>query len=136
MELEALAEADADRTYSVSLEERDGGLVVRTRDVIRGIVDDLLCGEEPARIAARFHATLAEVIAATCACIRETTRLQRVALSGGVFQNVRLVEAAAARLERAGFEVLTHHQVPPNDGGLALGQAAVAACLTARQQGA
>jgi len=136
MELEALAEADADRTYSVSLEERDGGLVVRTRDVIRGIVDDLLCGEEPALIAARFHATLAEVIAATCACIRETTRLQRVALSGGVFQNVRLVEAAAARLERAGFEVLTHHQVPPNDGGLALGQAAVAACLTARQQGA
>lgn len=136
MELEALVESGADRVYPVALGEDGGKLVVRTRDVIRGVVEDLLAGEEPAPIATRFHATLADVIATMCVRIREKTQLGRVALSGGVFQNVRLVETAAAQLERVGFEVLTHHQVPPNDGGLALGQAAVAACLTAARTGA
>jgi hydrogenase maturation protein HypF len=136
MELEALAEIDADRTYPVGLEEANGELVVRTRDVIRGVVEDLLADEEPGRIATRFHVTLAELIAAVCLRIRDKTQLGVVALSGGVFQNVRLVEAAVARLDDAGFEVLTHHRVPPNDGGLALGQAAVAACLTAHQKSA
>jgi hydrogenase maturation protein HypF len=136
MELEALVETDADRTYPVGLGEANGKLVVRTRDVIRGVVEDLLAGEEPGRIATRFHVTLAELIAAVCVRIRDKTQLGVVALSGGVFQNVRLVEAAVARLDDAGFEVLTHHRVPPNDGGLALGQAAVAACLTAHQKSA
>jgi hydrogenase maturation protein HypF len=136
MELEALARGDADRTYPVGLGDAGGKLVVRTGDVIRGVVEDLLAGEEPASIATRFHATLADLIAAMCVRIREKTRLNRVALSGGVFQNVRLVETAVARLEGAGFEALTHRQVPPNDGGLALGQAAVAACLTVARTGA
>ncbi|MXW88951.1 MAG: hypothetical protein F4Z54_05325, partial [Acidimicrobiaceae bacterium] len=64
---------------------------------------------------------------------RESTGLSAVALSGGVFQNRRLVELLLPDLEKAGFEVLRHRQVPPNDGGIALGQAAIGrATLTNR----
>jgi hydrogenase maturation protein HypF len=136
MELEALAGPEADRTYSVRLDETGGALVVRTPDIVRGVVEDLL-GEVPApRIAARFHATLADVIARACERIRARTGLGSVALSGGVFQNVRLLSAAIERLEAGGFEVYRHGQVPANDGGLALGQAAVAARRLAPRQDA
>jgi hydrogenase maturation protein HypF len=131
MELEALAEPEADRAYSARLGEADGRIVVRTADLICAVVEDLLAGTTPARIAARFHAALADVITQVCAHVRERTGVGRAALSGGVFQNLRLLRTAVARLEEAGFEVYTHRQVPPNDGGLALGQAAVAARLMA-----
>ena len=134
MELETLAEPAADRVYATRLGETGGALVVRTPDVVRGIVDDLLADVPAARIAARFHATLADVIARVCARIRERTGLAAVTLSGGVFQNVWLLSAAIDRLEAGGFEVYRHCQVPANDGGLALGQAAVAARRLAQQE--
>jgi hydrogenase maturation protein HypF len=127
MELEALAEPEADRVYAARLDDIDGALVVRTTDVVRGVVDDLLAEVPSARIAARFHATLADVLVRVCTQVRARTGLAAVALSGGVFQNAWLLAAASGRLEAAGFEVYTHHQVPANDGGLSLGQAAVAA---------
>ncbi|HEX6209422.1 MAG TPA: carbamoyltransferase HypF [Methylomirabilota bacterium] len=127
MELEALAEPEADRIYAARLDDVEGALVVRTTDVVRGVVEDLLAEVPPSRIAARFHATLADVLARVCERIRAGTGLGAVALSGGVFQNAWLQAAAIGRLERSGFEVYTHGQVPANDGGLALGQAAVAA---------
>jgi hydrogenase maturation protein HypF len=127
MELEALAEPEADRLYAVRLDEAGGTLVVRTTDVVRAVVEDLLAGAPVARIAARFHATLADVLVRVCERVRARTGLTAVALSGGVFQNAWLLDAAIGRLEAAAFEVYTHHQVPANDGGLALGQAAVAA---------
>ncbi len=127
IELEALAEPAADLVYPTMLAERDGALVVRTPDVVRGVVDDLLRQVPAAQIAARFHATLADVVVRVCEQIRARTALAAVALSGGVFQNVRLLDAAVSGLEARGFEVYRHRQVPANDGGLALGQAAVAA---------
>jgi hydrogenase maturation protein HypF len=127
IELEALAERDADRVYPTALVETAGSLVVRTPDVIRGVVEDLLREVPAARIAARFHATLADVILSVCERLRERTGIAAVALSGGVFQNAWLVQAATARLQARGFEVYGHRQVPTNDGGLSLGQAAVAA---------
>jgi hydrogenase maturation protein HypF len=131
MELEALATAPADRMYPVRLTETEGGLVVRTPDVVRGVVEDLLRETPAAVVAARFQATLADVIVRVCRRIRERTGLGAVALSGGVFQNAWLLAAALDRLEAAGFEAYSHRDAPANDGGLALGQAAVAARRTA-----
>lgn len=127
MELEALAEPEADRMYAVTLKEIDGRTIVRTPDIVRGVVEDILAGVGADRIGSRFHATLADVIVQTCGRLREHFGLDGVALSGGVFQNIRLSRLAVDGLGRAGFQVYTHHQVPPNDGGLALGQAAIAA---------
>ena len=127
MELEALADPEPDRVYAVELGEKEGRTIVQTPDLVRGVVEDLLAGVDAARIAGRFHASLADVLVRTCRRLRERSGLDRVALSGGVFQNLRILRSAIDGLGRAGFEVYTHHQVPPNDGGLALGQAAIAA---------
>jgi hydrogenase maturation protein HypF len=78
-------------------------------------------------IAARFHAGLANAIAEACQRVRTAWGLNTVALSGGVFQNRVLLEQVVTRLERSGFTVLEHRRLPANDGGLALGQAAIAA---------
>jgi hydrogenase maturation protein HypF len=78
-------------------------------------------------VAARFHHGVAGAVVAGCLAARDATGLEAVALSGGVFQNVLLLEAAVAGLEAAGLRVLLHGRVPPNDGGISLGQAAVAA---------
>jgi len=127
MELEALAAPEADRVYWVDLQERDGRIVVQTPDIFRGVVEDLLAEIGAEQIGSRFHATLADVMVRTCRSLRDRSGLDRVALSGGVFQNVKLLQLAVDGLRRSGFQVYTHHQVPPNDGGLALGQAAIAA---------
>ena len=81
-------------------------------------------GEPAWLLSAVFHNSVAEAV--TRACVR--TGLRIAALSGGCFQNRRLLEGCAGRLRAAGLEVLTNERVPPNDGGLSLGQAWVAAC--------
>ena len=126
MELEALAEPGADMLYPTAVAVGEP-IVVRTTDVVRGVVDDLLREEPAARIAARFHATLVDILVQVCERIRERTGIAAVALSGGVFQNTWLLKSAIERLDARGFEVYSHRQVPTNDGGLSLGQAAVAA---------
>jgi hydrogenase maturation protein HypF len=80
-----------------------------------------------ATIAAKFHNTLAEMVAVVCEGIRASDALDRVCLSGGVFQNALLLERTANNLRERGFDVIAHSRVPSNDGGIALGQAAVAA---------
>jgi hydrogenase maturation protein HypF len=99
------------------------GLELDWRPLLEAILADLARGVARDRIARRFHRGLAEAIAAAAAAVGE----ERVALTGGCFQNRRLTEAAARRLERAGHRVLLHRAVPPNDGGIALGQVMVAA---------
>jgi hydrogenase maturation protein HypF len=103
-------------------------LVVDTRPIIRAVVADLSRGVGAALIARRFHSTLAEVIAAVCGRLRKETGLGVVTLSGGVFLNALLTQEVTGRLADDGFRVYRHRVVPPNDGGLSLGQLAIAAC--------
>jgi len=94
--------------------------------MIRRMVEDVLLGQDRGVIAARFHQTLALAVAEWCVRIRGQERLNEVALSGGVFQNDRLLGLLVRNLKARGFTVYTPHQAPPNDGCIALGQAAVA----------
>lgn len=100
-------------------------------DLVREVVADLRAGRAREVVAARFHNGVARVVLDVCRSLRETTGLALVALSGGVFQNALLLDRTATALRRHGFRVLTHRRVPPNDGGISLGQAAVAAALDA-----
>jgi hydrogenase maturation protein HypF len=95
--------------------------------LLRAIVEDVRRGCAPSAVAAGFHEAVARLIAETADRLRQETGIATVALSGGVFQNVLLVRLARAELSRLNLRVLAHRVVPPNDGGLALGQAAIAA---------
>ena len=97
--------------------------------VVAAIATDVRAGVDPAVIAGAFHTGLAEMIVEVCARLRDATGVGTATLSGGVFQNRLLVELTAPLLETAGFEVLLHSQVPPNDGGISLGQVAVGRAL-------
>ncbi|MFC5828574.1 carbamoyltransferase HypF [Nonomuraea insulae] len=104
-----------------------GPLLVQGGDLVRAVAEDLAAGTDPGVIAGRFHNGVAAAITRACVTLRQATGLTAVALSGGVFQNVLLLERTVERLRAAGFRVLRHVRVPPNDGGISLGQAAVAA---------
>ncbi len=145
IELEAVA-ADGDHgRYPFTFEEHDeervgasaGGpppFVIDLRPMVRAIAHELDGTHAPGTptIAARFHDTLADAIVAGCRRARDAGAPATVALTGGCFQNRRLTERAHAGLVRAGFEVLLHRRVPCNDGGIALGQVAIAAARGAR----
>jgi hydrogenase maturation protein HypF len=130
VELEQLADRGLRDGYPVRL-TGSGPFVVTGGDLVRAVVEDQLRGIPAPVISARFHRGVAEAIVAGAARVREATGLDTVALSGGVFQNLLLLDAAVELLEAAGFRVLTHHRVPTNDGGLSLGQAAVAGATDA-----
>ena len=111
------------------------------RPLLAAVVEDVLAGKPVATIAAAFHAALAETFAATCRAVADATGITTVALSGGVFQNTTLLAWTLERLAAYGFDgagsahglpALVHRQVPPNDGGLALGQALIAHALLDR----
>ncbi|QIK38184.1 carbamoyltransferase HypF [Caldichromatium japonicum] len=93
------------------------------------LLSDLAAGTAPASIAARFHHGFASALVETAVRLSHALRLDTLALSGGVWQNRLLFESVTTRLRAAGLRVLTHRQVPTNDGGLALGQGCVAAAL-------
>ncbi len=96
-------------------------------DLIRAVVADVGRGVAAPVVAARFHQAVADLVVDVCGRTRRERQLNVVALSGGVFQNMVLLDRCVTGLTAAGFEVLTHRTVPPNDGGISLGQAVVAA---------
>jgi hydrogenase maturation protein HypF len=136
-ELEWLAaDASADVAYPFELSQSPGTtVVVDTRPIIRAVAGDAALGTDPARIARRFHSTMVDLIAAVCDRLRRETGLGVVVLSGGVFLNGVLTREVGEHLKREGFRVCCHRLVPPNDGGLSLGQLAIAAQQASLQTG-
>jgi hydrogenase maturation protein HypF len=129
VELEALAAgAGAPRHYEIELVPE---LILDPRAAIRAIADDVAAGFHASDVAAGFHAAMTAVTVDACARLAADRGLDRVVLSGGVFQNRLLLESAAGALVRGGLEVLVPTVLPPNDGGISFGQAAVAAASTA-----
>jgi hydrogenase maturation protein HypF len=112
--------------FPFDIEPGEQGHIVRLGPLFQALQASLAGGTSPAEIGWRFHLTMAELILRTCQLIAGETTLRTVALSGGCFQNRLLLTLVVPRLEQAGFQVLLHHQVPCNDGGVSLGQASLA----------
>lgn len=102
---------------------KDGHLYLATDKLVQTLLDTLLSGTDPHQLAYQFHAMLATQIVQACTLSRTQTKRNTVALSGGCFQNLLLLRLTVDQLRQAGFRVLLHSLTPPNDGGLALGQA-------------
>lgn len=126
IELEQLADPGEPGEYETALRDRPGGFEAPAGDLIRAVVEDLERRVPAPVIAARFHHGVCRMILDGCRLLRERSGHATVALSGGVFQNAIVLERTAARLEADGFRVLCHRQVPANDGGISLGQVAIA----------
>ena len=121
MRLESLVRTDCSENYSFHY-----GETICFDDTIRSIVEDLDRGTEKGIISTKFHNTIISVIFEFANSIRLNQGINKVALSGGVFQNKYLLEGALEILQKNNFEVYSHSKVPANDGGIALGQLAVA----------
>lgn len=125
IELELCADKSTPEQYPFELQPGSPA-TIDLRPMFEGLLKDLNGGVPCPVLSARFHNTVASVIAETCTRIRQSEHLNRVCLSGGTFQNVLLLERATNLLSNRGFEVFLHSAVPPNDGGIALGQAVIA----------
>jgi hydrogenase maturation protein HypF len=133
IELEMLVDPTVDKAYEwkwtappATSEEQPAAWQIQAGPVIKSIIEDVKAGVPVAQIAAGFHNSVADLVSQTCHALRERTGLDQVVLSGGVWQNVTLLDKTLHRLHRDNFTVYTHRLVPPNDGGLSLGQAVVA----------
>ena len=126
IEMEAFAADGAEEGYPFNLIDHKDKWIANTGLVVAAVVDDLRSGVAPARISARFHQTMADIVEGGCVRIRNHGGPNAVALSGGVFQNKLLLGLTSRSLVDQGFQVFIHRRVPANDGGLALGQAVLA----------
>jgi hydrogenase maturation protein HypF len=112
--------------YPFVLTKQDDKCILGLRPLFESILEDMRHGRTAAEIGVVFHHSVAEMIVRTCEEISHETGFQTIALSGGCFQNRLLLQWTVRGLVEKGYTVLTHHQVPCNDGGLALGQAVTA----------
>jgi len=128
MALEAAIQDGIEDAYPIKLTEKDG-VVLEYAPTVSGVIKDVRNGVSAGVIAARFHNTLCEGLLELAKMARQHTKLTTVALSGGVFCNRYLANRMIGRLQDEDFRVLWPQSVPVNDGGVALGQAAIAAAM-------
>lgn len=126
-QLEMAADEGCSGAYTGAVETGGSTVVIDTIPIVRRVVEDCIAGADNALIAARFHNGLVGLLAEACRAVGERSGIGLVALSGGVFQNAIIAMRLRESLERAGFEVLVHGIMPPNDACISLGQVAVAA---------
>ncbi len=126
MQLEAAIQPGVQEGYDFEIHQGDP-FRIDLAPMVRGMVDDLLAGGSVGAVAAKFHNTVAAFLVASARRARGQSGLETVALSGGCFANRYLTDRLVSLLAADGFEVLVHQTIPPNDGGIALGQAVVAA---------
>lgn len=123
--LEMIADEGVEEDYPWRIVE-SSPIIIDPSPLFRAMIQDIKRDIEVSIISAKFHNSVAQMIKEVCSLIRKVTGLNRVVLSGGVFQNVFLLKRALEKLRKGGFEVFIHHLVPCNDGGISLGQALVA----------
>ncbi len=128
MRLEALA-TDMPAGEGYEFEHGADGSEIDPSPVIRAVVEDARSATPPATIARKFHTALVNAVVRTCSAIRQRDGVDVVVLSGGVFSNAILTAEIVERLHDEGFRVHRHRKAPPNDGGLSLGQIAIAAAM-------
>lgn len=126
MELESFCASGIKERYNFCIFKEGDELIIDPQEIFVDIIKDLKEGIDKKVIAAKFHNTIAGFTLNLCVKIRENSGINKIALSGGVFQNKYLTEKVVSLLEDKGFKVYTQSKVPPNDGGISLGQAVVA----------
>lgn len=126
MELESFCSSGITEGYKFRTYKEEEKFIIDPQEIFINIIKDLKKGLDKKIIAAKFHNTVAEFTVDLCGKIRENTGINGIALSGGVFQNKYLTEKVIFSLEDKGFKVYIQRKVPPNDGGISLGQAVVA----------
>jgi hydrogenase maturation protein HypF len=131
--LEAACDPAEGAAHPLPVAEAAGRLVLDARPTVTAVAADVRDGVAVGRVAARFHRALADATASACATLAGRHGVGTVVLSGGVFQNRVLLGRTTAGLREAGLRVLAPARLPANDGGIAYGQAAVAAAATARR---
>ncbi|MDI6828804.1 MAG: carbamoyltransferase HypF, partial [Armatimonadota bacterium] len=127
IELEVAADSPGEPYEFELVIGEEGTIEIDVRPMFKQIVLDIKKGMPASLMSSRFHATIAQIVCEVCIRLRDKTKLNQIALSGGVFQNIMLLKLVIKKLEKQGFEVFRHKLVPPNDGGISLGQALVAA---------
>ncbi len=134
MELEAKAGVAGEVMPFEILHNPDDSCILDMSSTIRAIVEYIFAGESTEKIASAFHATLAAAFASMSMEMRKAAGINRVALSGGCFQNRILLKGTVTELKKKDFEIYYHSQVPANDGGVSLGQAVIAGSISKKEK--
>jgi len=126
MEFEGIAADDVTESYPFDIQKKANKLIIDWTNIVKGVAGDCQQGLAREIISARFHNSIARLISVVCRRLRKAGGPGAAALSGGVFQNLNLLTKTRENLKKCGFAVYEHRLVPPNDGGVALGQAVIA----------
>jgi hydrogenase maturation protein HypF len=127
IELETIGDPDETGSYELELHTEDQVIQIDPTHLIRNIVQELHDGASLGQISTRFHNSVVKMVLEICLQLKKDFGINKIALSGGVWQNMTLFRKTVQLLVKNSFNVYYHRLVPPNDGGLALGQAVVAA---------